>query len=241
MNAASLALDAIAIAMVGGVISLDRRSALQLMISQPLVAVPLLGALFGVGHELLWLGAITQLLFISSVLFGTTVPANETIVGLAATGGILFAQRLEPSLSGAEPLVWVPALLMGLAAGAAGRALEIKLDGHNRALSRRAEEAAARCDLRALAWIPWVGIFWLFSVNTLLLGLSALLIAATLVWMDPLYVESAELRYSITTLAYYVLPALGLGVTLTTLRTRAPLVLAAILSLALGALRGLSL
>ncbi|MBU0553789.1 PTS sugar transporter subunit IIC [Myxococcota bacterium] len=241
MNATELAWDAMGIALAGGVISLDRRSALQLMISQPLVAVPLLGLLFSPdgGQSLLWLAAIIQLLFLGSVLFGTTVPSNETIAGLAAAGGVIFFQRLEPSAQASAPEVWVPALLMGLAVGEAGRAIEIRLDRQNVKLSQRAEEAAARHDTRALSLIPWSALLWLFSLNTLLLGLSALLIALILVLITPLYAESPSLSYTVNTLAYYILPALGCGVALTMLRERKPFALAALLFIGLGFWEGL--
>ena len=90
MEPATVAIDLALIAACGGVVALDRRGAFQAMISQPLVAVPLLGALLGQLEVGLALGAVLQLLWMSSMLFGANTPPNETLSSMVAGGMVLL-------------------------------------------------------------------------------------------------------------------------------------------------------
>ena len=86
------------VAAVGGALSLDRRAALQLMVSQPLIAVSILGALMGDVQLGVLLGALLQLLWMSCVLFGANIPRNDTLAAVTIGGAVfIFANHVSPS------------------------------------------------------------------------------------------------------------------------------------------------
>ena len=72
-----LSRDALQVTLVGGLLALDRRGAFQLMVSQPLVVIPVLGLMFGQLDTALWMGALVQLLWMASLIVGASVPPNE--------------------------------------------------------------------------------------------------------------------------------------------------------------------
>lgn len=210
------------LAAFSGLFGLDRRGAFQTMISQPLVAAPALGFFYGDLQTGLWIGSILQLLFMSSFLFGASVPPNETVACMAIAGIVLIYGRHagEP----ATPALWALAILFGFPLSAAGRRVEIHIDRHNLRLCRLADEAAKAAAPRALSALPVRALARAALLNMLLItpfvcvGTLGLLAIGT--QMQPVFTAS------LTALSVYVLPALGLAVALSTLRRRRALALA---------------
>ena len=111
MSPLALLTDLASIALLGGLLAVDRRGAFQLMLSQPLVAVPALGLLLGDPLTGLHLGALLQLLWMSSFLFGANVPPNETVASVAIGGMVLlYGRHVGP----AEVPIWTLAILIGV-------------------------------------------------------------------------------------------------------------------------------
>jgi mannose/fructose/N-acetylgalactosamine-specific phosphotransferase system component IIC len=73
------------IALVGGIIGLDRTAAGQFMISQPIVAGPLTGWLLGDPTAGIIIGAVLELIWVLDLPVGTFVPADATIGTISAT------------------------------------------------------------------------------------------------------------------------------------------------------------
>jgi len=73
------------VALVGGLIGLDRTAAGQFMISQPIVAAPLAGWLLGDVTAGLIIGAMLELIWVLDMPIGSFVPANATVSAVTAT------------------------------------------------------------------------------------------------------------------------------------------------------------
>ncbi|OGW40412.1 MAG: hypothetical protein A2X58_04735 [Nitrospirae bacterium GWC2_56_14] len=73
------------VALVGGLIGLDRTAAGQFMISQPIVAAPLAGWLLGDATAGLIIGAMLELIWVLDMPIGSFVPANATVSAVTAT------------------------------------------------------------------------------------------------------------------------------------------------------------
>ena len=73
------------VALVGGILGLDRTAAGQFMISQPIVAGPLTGWILGDMAAGLVIGAILELIWVLDMPVGAFVPADSTIGAVSAT------------------------------------------------------------------------------------------------------------------------------------------------------------
>jgi PTS system mannose-specific IIC component len=73
------------VALVGGLIGLDRTAAGQFMVSQPIAAAPLAGWLLGDAPAGLIIGAMLELIWVLDMPVGSFVPANATVSAVTAT------------------------------------------------------------------------------------------------------------------------------------------------------------
>jgi mannose/fructose/N-acetylgalactosamine-specific phosphotransferase system component IIC len=129
-------------ALVGGLAAIERKGALQLMLSRPLVLGPLLGWALGDPVGGLWLGAPLELLFLGGVNLGGSVPENETLLCTGLVAACVLA-GLAAGTGTDEPMRGLGlALLYPLAL--AGRWLEQAMERRNVALLER-----ARAEIRA--------------------------------------------------------------------------------------------
>lgn len=134
------------LALVGGLIGLDRTAAGQFMISQPIVAGPLVGTLLGDGASGLIIGSVLQLVWVMDMPIGTFVPANATVMSIVATGSavlgspgqvtpavlgfcLLLSTALAPLTMAADRVVRAlnGRLVSGVDAASAGNALDRRL------------------------------------------------------------------------------------------------------------------
>ncbi len=81
------------VAVVGGLVGLDRTAAGQFMISQPIVAGPLAGWMLGDVHAGLIIGAALELVWVLDMPVGTFVPADSTIAAISATAISVLGSR----------------------------------------------------------------------------------------------------------------------------------------------------
>lgn len=214
------------IGLVAGVMGLDRRGAFQSMISQPVVALPILGWLLGDVAMGAQLGGLVQLLWMSSALFGANVPPNETVAGLSIGGMVL----LFDIHGGDAPQLatWSAAILLGAPVSLAGRLLEQANDRDNLRLAQRADAAVRSGKLKAINGLPWMALARAFTFNAALVMTAAALGWGALMLLEPV-LQNAAVLVALTAAAVYLLPAVGLGVTLAAVRRRRGLLLAAAL------------
>lgn len=215
MQPGTVALDLAIIAACGGVLGLDRRGAFQAMISQPLVAVPLLGLALGDLEVGLLLGAVLQLLWMSSMLFGANTPPNETLSSMVAGGMVLLYGE---HIAAPDPAVLTIGVLLAVPLGPLGRSIDVRLEKMNLGLSQRALAAAAEGRHELLDGLPWIGLGRSFSVHASLIALGSGLGLLVLAAVQPLL--DGALRTSVGVVGTYVVPALGLAVALSLVRRR---------------------
>ena len=233
MDGGALALDFAALVLVGSLICLDRKGAFQVMISQPIIAVPLLGLTMGDVGSAVYLGAALQLLWMSSLLVGASVPPNETVASIViGSVALLYARHVDcPGPADGDLATEALAILIGAPFGEVGRRLEIGLDRANQRLATRADEAARAREPGALSRLPWIGLMRNFGLNAVLITLGVA-VGMGLIWLArPRLGPSLETTLAVIRL--YVVPALGIAVALSTVRRRRGLAFAAA-SFALG-------
>jgi PTS system mannose-specific IIC component len=80
-----IVLTIVGIALLGGIIGLDRTAVGQIMISQPIVAAPLIGLTLGDATTGLIVGAALELIWLLDMPVGAFVPADSTVAAVFAT------------------------------------------------------------------------------------------------------------------------------------------------------------
>ena len=142
-------------AFVGGLLALERRAFLQAMLSRPLVAATLTGALLGDVPSGLYVGMVLELFHLGSASLGAALPENDT---LAATGTAAAAAAISSSV-GSTPAMWSLAIILFVGLGPAGRSIDRKLDRYSARLLRTAAQAADEGNLqravRQNLWGMW--------------------------------------------------------------------------------------
>jgi PTS system mannose-specific IIC component len=176
--------SAIVAALIGGLAAVERKGALQLMLSRPIVLAPLLGAALGDARGGLMLGVPLELLFLGGVNLGGSLPDNETLLAAGLTSAVVPA-GLAVRTGVDAPLAGLGLLLL-LPLAAAGRRLERASERHNAALLDAAlarvqagDPRAARLNLRGLT-LPFAATALVcFSCVVLSPLLAAAALAAT--------------------------------------------------------------
>jgi PTS system mannose-specific IIC component len=119
-------------ALIAGVAAIERKGALQLMLSRPLVLGPLLGWTLGDAQGGLVIGIPLELLFLGGVNLGGSLPDNETLLAGAMTTAAVLAG--EAAGTGVDPPLAALALLLLFPLALVGRHLEGRTEVRNNAL-----------------------------------------------------------------------------------------------------------
>ncbi len=198
---------------LGALICLDR-VAVQLMISRPVVSAPLIGLALGDVYTGLVTGALLELLWIDRIPIGTYVPPNDTFVAILATGGAILA---APS-SGSPPRELVAlSILVFAPAGILGQGMERLLRRWNDGLVLRALEDAGAGDASGVTrrHCAALGRYFAFSLVFLAVAL------AVGVWLlKVIYPGLPESVLRSLGFAFCLLPLIGVGVALNTIKLR---------------------
>jgi len=142
-------------AVIGGLAAVERKGAVQLMLSRPLVLGPILGWALGDARGGLAVGVPLELLFLGGVNLGGSLPDNESLLAAGLTALVV------PAGMAAQSGVDAPLAALGLALvfplALFGRMLERASEQRNaellqEALARvaRGDPAAARVNVRGL-------------------------------------------------------------------------------------------
>ena len=150
-----LALAAAVAGLVAGLLAVERKGALQLMLSRPIVLAPVLGYVLGDADGGLMLGVPLELLTLGGVSLGASIPENE-----AALAGALTALVVPAGLrlgSGVDEPIAALGLLLLAPMGLVGQKLERFAEGRNVRLADRAlarleagDPSGPRLNLRGL-------------------------------------------------------------------------------------------
>ena len=167
--------ELIRVSVVGGIVAVDRVAGWSLMLSQPLVAACLAGALLNPGPEWeLWalripiaVGAILQLLLTDAALPAAQSQRDTATAGVVGSAvALLGLPRLHPELAiSAGGILWV---VIGVAAGLVSAVLGgwfARLHRTGRATVARADLLAARGDFTGFDHLYWSGLLRTFLVG----------------------------------------------------------------------------
>jgi PTS system mannose-specific IIC component len=94
-----MVLTIVGIALLGGIIGLDRTAVGQIMISQPIVAAPLIGLTLGDATTGLIVGAALELIWLLDMPVGSFVPADSTVAAVFATASAILGSSGSERLS----------------------------------------------------------------------------------------------------------------------------------------------
>ena len=87
------------VALFGGIIGLDKTAVGQIMVSQPVVAAPLIGWALGDLTTGLITGVVLELIWLVDIPVGTFVPADSTVAAVFATAIAILGSPEGPQLS----------------------------------------------------------------------------------------------------------------------------------------------
>jgi len=161
------------IALLGGVLAVDRGAGWNLMLGQPLVGACLAGALLNPGAQWeLWalriplgVGVLLQLLLTDPSLPAAQKPRDAATAGVVgASVAILCLERLHPFLPlTTGGIVWVLlGTLAGLISSMAGGWMEVAMRPVNQAAARRGETLLLEGKVAAFEALHWRGVGRIF-------------------------------------------------------------------------------
>ena len=85
--------------MAGGILSLDRTAAMQIMVSRPLVAAPVAGYIFGDVVTGLFIGLLLELLCIGGLPIGGHIPSHEIMLSVIITAVSIAGHKVLSSVN----------------------------------------------------------------------------------------------------------------------------------------------
>ncbi|MCX8014493.1 MAG: PTS sugar transporter subunit IIC [candidate division WOR-3 bacterium] len=104
----------ILLCLVGALILLDKQAIGELGISQPIIACPLIGHIFGAFEVGLFLGTALQLVWIGALPLGAKEPTDNQSAGVVAISSYLLAKKINIDVN-TEKLMFVGLLLGSIA------------------------------------------------------------------------------------------------------------------------------
>lgn len=159
------------LALLAGILSVDRIAFLQSMLSRPLPAAALAGILVGHPQAGLFCGIFLETVWLTRHPVGGSIPPDETLTALAAVAAACAA-----------PPGWNPAaaaalgVIVGLPYGYLGRALDMRVRKANGVLVSKVRAEVAAGNRGAVAKAQRLGALRFFGMG-LLGGAAAVLVA----------------------------------------------------------------
>lgn len=174
---------------------LDRTAALQIMISRPLVAGPLVGLLLGDVLTGLTVGMLIELLWLCRMPVGASIPYDDTQVAVGAT---TLAIALSGPVGGGVALT-LCALLVALPLGKIGQSIERMVRLRNQSLPARAQRTLDQGGIPAITALHLLGLgnFALGALTTytiIILAGRCLIIVAAPYFFDILTTQAVWIK-----------------------------------------------
>ncbi len=162
-------------ALIAGLLAIERKGVLQLMLARPLVLAPLIGAALGDATGGLALGMPLELLTLGGVSLGASTPDNETLLAAAVTSlvvpaGLLLGSGVDESLAALGLLLLAPL-------GYGGQRLERWIEVRNVELADQAAARVAKGDAAATG-LNLRGLVLPFVTTALICGACVMLAPA---------------------------------------------------------------
>jgi len=201
------------VSLLGGILGLDR-VVMQVMLSRPIVAAPLVGLMLGDVYTGLTAGALLELFWIDRLPIGTCVPPNDFLVAvLVASASIITGQKLGHVSR--ELLAF--SLLLYIPCGYLGEKMDSFIIKSNDALSEGALRDAEKADIGGIFRKHLAGLAKTFISHAMFILIFLSLGVILLLHIFPL------LPYFVVKALYltsFFLPVLGVAAGLNTVNLR---------------------
>ena len=152
MSMHSLIIPCLLLGIVGAVLHLDRTYVLQVMVSRPLIASSIAGAILGDVLVGLSAGMVLELFWLGIQPLGTSIPPHDTLVSLVVPSAAILSLRIidSPEMSTLSGIIAV-SLLLSLPLGEVGRVADIRLRKKNGVMLAEVREEIGSGDIDPVA------------------------------------------------------------------------------------------
>jgi PTS system mannose-specific IIC component len=205
--------NVVILSLLGGILCLDR-SAPQAMISRPLVVGPVIGLALGDPYTGLVSGALVELLWVDRLPVGAYVPPHDSAVAVLVTAGAILGR---PEGGPFSHVLIAFSVLLFLPAGYLAQQLEIWIRHSNDRLALDALEAVKAGNIRAVSGNHLRALLRTWVFTTALIFILAL---AGIVFIRFAFPRLPGNVLQALHYVYVILPLLGIGVALNTVRIR---------------------
>jgi len=206
--------EIVLISLIGGLISIDRAAAFQIMVSRPVVTAPLIGMILGDVMMGIKAGLIIELLWIGALPVGASVPPDETIVSILVPSLAIWQSRITGT-EGLDALAL--ALIMTIPLAILAQRLDSKIREKNIDSAHAADRFADEGRYDDVGKECLRGLKRFYSGYSLLIFFSLFLGAAIFPYiyslLPPFFLKGLERLY-------YVLPIIGLASLMVSTRVR---------------------
>ena len=195
--------------LIGAILCLDR-ILIQVMLSRPVVAATIIGAILGSPFTGLAVGAIIEIFWVNNSPLGTFVPPNDSVVAIVTTITVVILGEKLP-LEPKELLVI--SILFYLPVGFLSQKLEPLTARFNEHVSDKALQEAESAGKNMLTINPTgpILIYFVYAFSLIVLSL-----AIGLIFIPWLFGQLPAFAHKALLYTYYPLPLIGVAVVLTT-------------------------
>jgi len=197
------------VGLLGGLLNLDTKPVLNMLVSQPLIAGPLVGWILGDWTFGLITGSFLELIWINNMPIGISIPPNICLTAVMATAIGIFLHQALPEFSSQSIMIFSIAVTVPV--GLVSRWIEVYMRELNSRVVRRALAFAHHDNLIGLEGINVLEIIVSFLEGFLLCWVCALIgfdiLPRVMKSMPKEVIEGLNLSFK-------YLPALGLAVVL---------------------------
>ena len=209
-------MNVLIVSIVGGILCLDRIF-VQVLISRPIVAAPVIGLILSDPYTGLIAGAFIELFWIDRLPIGADIPPNDTITAVLVAASAIESGRIlgqhPQELIAFAVLIFIPLALLT-------RKMELRVVRSNETLARDALSDSAQGDIRSISKNHLGAAFrsWLLPTVMILIALPIGVGAMTWVYprLTPWILRGLNLVYGL-------IPLIGTAVALNTSKLRGAL------------------
>ena len=161
--------EVLLISLIGGIISIDIAAGWQIMISQPIVACPVIGLILGNPELGILMGILLELPWLINIPTGGVHSSEANLGAVTATSLSIYlvAQQVNT-----ENIIVIIAIVYSLFVSHVGKHLVSFMRQSNLRLTYAADVAASNADLRKITWLHTLGILYAFLLGFSLIGIG---------------------------------------------------------------------
>jgi len=164
--------EVLMISLIGGLVAGDTASGWQIMISQPIVACPIIGLIFGHPEIGLIMGILLELPWLINIPTGGVHGSEGNLGAVVATALSIYLVELNVNT---ENIIIIIAIMYSLIVSRIGIYLVDYVRKVNLMLNYSADRAAIQGNVKKITWLNIMGFIYTFLMGSGLVGISFLL------------------------------------------------------------------